>query len=212
MSAVAEVDTDSPTGRTSIPSRNIPESKRRVGRKTKWTVLAVPLVLIFITASTRYITHPIVFDAFSDPPLLSADWRAWTSRLTDWTPHKRHIAVDSQLDVASESSSASASIAFPSSTLPSESLSLSTATPTSSTSSDTQDIPTVPNSTPVLPTPFPQPFDTLAINFSSVTCYNFILNMTNTAPFRSCRPFSLLLSTSNEFIKVCHLHCRKTNT
>lgn len=62
--------------------------------------------------------------------------------------------------------------------------------------------PTVPVN-PTLPTPFPQPFDTtLSANFSTTGCYNFFLNMTAADAFRSCRPFSLLVSTSNAFIEV----------
>lgn len=62
--------------------------------------------------------------------------------------------------------------------------------------------PPVPHN-PVLPTPFPQPFDTtLSTNFSTNQCYNFFLNMTQTTPFRACRPFSLLLTHSHEFQEV----------
>jgi hypothetical protein len=64
-------------------------------------------------------------------------------------------------------------------------------------------VPVVPSAPPTLPTPFPQPFDSgIAQNFSSITCSNFFANMTNAAPFRSCRPFSLLLGSSSQFINV----------
>jgi hypothetical protein len=67
--------------------------------------------------------------------------------------------------------------------------------------------PPIPTTTPVLPTPFPQPLDTsLNRNFKDQACYDFFLNMTNTLPFRSCRPFSLLLQSSSEFTQVCSLH------
>lgn len=56
---------------------------------------------------------------------------------------------------------------------------------------------------PPLPTPFPQAFDeTLSTNFSTTSCYNFFLNMTQTNPFSSCRPFSLLSTSSYAFSQV----------
>jgi len=39
----------------------------------------------------------------------------------------------------------------------------------------------------------------LSQNFSSLSCFNFFSNMTNTPAFRSCRPFSLLLQASEAF-------------
>ncbi|KAF9269896.1 hypothetical protein L218DRAFT_952093 [Marasmius fiardii PR-910] len=63
-----------------------------------------------------------------------------------------------------------------------------------------QGIPTVPSSPPTLPTPFPQPFDSdLGQNFSTQSCFDFLLNMTNTQPFRSCRPFGMLVAGSKGF-------------
>ncbi|KAG7094627.1 hypothetical protein E1B28_005451 [Marasmius oreades] len=70
----------------------------------------------------------------------------------------------------------------------------------SETVSAPQVIPTVPSTPPPLPTPFPQPFDSdLGQNFSTQSCYDFLLNMTNTQPFRSCRPFGMLVAGSEGF-------------
>ena len=60
--------------------------------------------------------------------------------------------------------------------------------------------PSVPDS-PVLPTPFVQPFDTtLSTDFVSASCQTFFANLTQSLSFRQCRPFSLLISTSQEFL------------
>lgn len=60
--------------------------------------------------------------------------------------------------------------------------------------------PSVPDS-PVLPTPFVQPFDlTLSTDFDSASCQIFFANLTQSLPFRQCRPFSLLLPTSQGFL------------
>ena len=76
--------------------------------------------------------------------------------------------------------------------------------PTSTTPVSNQPVPTVPSSPPILPTPFPQAIDGSGIpqNFTSTSCATFFANMTATAPFRTCRPFSLLLATSSAFINV----------
>ena len=74
-----------------------------------------------------------------------------------------------------------------------------TSLPTSVSGGDT----TVPWVAPVLPTPFPQPFDsTFSPNFSTVSCQDFMTNMTLSPNFRRCRPFSLLVGDSNAFITV----------
>ncbi|KAF6744142.1 hypothetical protein DFP72DRAFT_930041 [Ephemerocybe angulata] len=75
-------------------------------------------------------------------------------------------------------------------------------TTTTTPTSNTDTIPPVPSSAPVLPTPFPQPFNDGLItkNFSSVSCMNFFTDMAAAKPFRSCRPFSLLLNSSDDFV------------
>lgn len=86
---------------------------------------------------------------------------------------------------------------------PQSSTSTSTKTSTSQIPVSDQLVPTVPTSPPILPTPFPQALDAgIVQNFSSSSCASFFANMTSAAPFRTCRPFSLLLGSSGAFINV----------
>jgi len=168
--------------------------KRQMGRRTKWTVFLVPLALILITASTRYLTHPTAFDIFSQRR--PADWATLTSTGSDWRPHKRHPLAAGTDATTLDAASTSVASGFPSSTP-------STSPSTTSTTSTSTSLPTIPATPPTLPTPFPQPFDSgLTQNFTSLSCFNFFNNMTNTTPFRACRPFSLLLQSSSEFIEA----------
>ncbi|KAJ7827006.1 hypothetical protein B0H14DRAFT_3467320 [Mycena olivaceomarginata] len=171
--------------------------KRRIGRRTRWTVMLVPMALMLITASTRYLTHPAAFDMFSEPASLT--WEGLSDRASNWTPHKRHPLAEAALaGVASTAGSQSASAA---SLTGSGAASSAAPASTSEIPISAQTVPTIPSSPPVLPTPFPQPFDSsLSQNFSSLSCFNFFSNMTNTVAFRSCRPFSLLLQASEGFL------------
>lgn len=164
------VDTESATdSKPSPPLASPHDIKRATGRRTRWAVLAVPLVIILITASTRYFTHPAAFDLFSEAPV----WDTLVTTTGIWTPHKRHPSPEPQ-----QSGGAS---------------------PTASANAP---LPTIPTN-PALPTPFPQPFDSdITQNFSSISCFNFFSNMTNTPAFRACRPFSMLQQSSNDFINV----------
>lgn len=178
--------------------------KRRIGRRTRWTVMLVPMALMLITASTRYLTHPAAFDMFSEPASLT--WEGLSDRASNWTPHKRHPLAEAALaGVASTAGSQSASAA---SLTGSGAASSAAPASTSEIPISAQTVPTIPSSPPVLPTPFPQPFDSsLSQNFSSLSCFNFFSNMTNTVAFRSCRPFSLLLQASEAFLDVRGLSC-----
>ncbi len=164
------------------------QQKKRVGRRTRWAVVLVPFILVLIALSTRYLTHPAAFD------VLSARTPKWAA-VKDWTPHKRHAAPD---PAPATSEATTVDNAKPTGT----NLSLNptaTAAPTPVSGGDTK----VPWSAPVLPTPFPQPFDsTFAPNFSTVGCESFMTNMTLSPAFRKCRPFSLLVGDSNAFITV----------
>lgn len=113
------------------------------GRKFKCIAVLVPIVLVLITVSTRYILRA------SDLPFGSAE---------------QLFSRDN--------------------------------------GTDSQPVPTVPVSA-VVPTPFPQPWDSgIQQNFSTTTCLNFFANMTNTLPFRACRPLSLILQSSTAIFQA----------
>ncbi|GLB42088.1 hypothetical protein LshimejAT787_1101030 [Lyophyllum shimeji] len=161
------------------------DEKRRIGRRTRWAVVLVPLVLVLITASTRYLLHPAAFDIFADVPG-ARSWDKLASQALNWTPHRGHRNLAPRQLLASTSSAPSAPSTSPSPT---------------STDNFNAPVPTVPSTPPSLPTPFLQPFDAnLTQNFSSISCFDFFKNMTNALAFRSCRPMSLLLDSSSEFI------------
>ncbi|KAI0792506.1 hypothetical protein C8Q75DRAFT_753184 [Abortiporus biennis] len=163
------------------------EAKQRTARRMRWSILMVPAVLILITLSTRYLSHPAVLDLLSNHhgPL---HWDVDAVKL-----HKRHPQAQAQTISLPTPTASQLSVA------PQSSGSSSSATPTSAS----QTIPTIPASPPVLPTPFPQPLDTtLSLNFSTLGCENFVLNMTQSQPFRACRPFSLLEQSSSAFLEA----------
>ncbi|KAG2142445.1 hypothetical protein DEU56DRAFT_794468 [Suillus clintonianus] len=170
---------DTPTcANTSASPTHSYQSKQKHTLTLRWTIILVPLTLITIAVSTRFFVHPTVFDAFS--PTSSQGWKSWTNSLTDWSLHQRHKSTGDLLHLSDTS--------------PSPFIKRSTPSTTSA--------PTVPIN-PTLPTPFPQPYDTtLSPNFSTTSCYNFFLNMTQTDALRSCRPFSLLLTHSQAFIQI----------
>ncbi|KAG6811294.1 hypothetical protein H0H92_008090 [Tricholoma furcatifolium] len=169
--------------------------KRQIARRLWWTVMIVPLVLVFITASTRFLVHPSAIDLLSSSSG-SLSWHQISSEGRTWQPHKRHEEL-AQRQVSS--SSVSPVVSTPTTTTSSTASSSSSSSSTSTVAANTP-VPTVPSSPPTPPTPFPQPFDSsLTTNFSSLSCFNFFTNMTATLPFRSCRPLSLLLDSSDGF-------------
>ncbi|KAH8108741.1 hypothetical protein DFH11DRAFT_1631010 [Phellopilus nigrolimitatus] len=168
------------------------QQKQRTARRTRWAILLVPVVLVLVALSTRHVSS---FDAFDDLDKSAAPER-WSE--LDHGHHKRtpFPQILSLSDPAAPSSSilvtADASPQVP--------------TTTTELSQTQQTIPPVPNPTnhPALPTPFPQPFDTTGAtsNVTTESCANFFTNMTQTEPFRACRPFSLLEQFSTEFIQA----------
>ncbi|KAF8842430.1 hypothetical protein BDN67DRAFT_926287 [Paxillus ammoniavirescens] len=159
-------------------------SPHKTHRSLRWTVILVPLILILIAGTTRFLTHPAAFDLFV--PGAGHEWTTWTEKLADWSAHEQH-GTPNNLSLKKPSS-----ISF-----------VPRGTPT---------VPTVP-ATPVLPTPFPQPFDTtLSTNFSTNSCYNFFINMLQSDSFRSCRPFSLLITKSNAFQEQAQKDIDSMNT
>ncbi|KAJ3512768.1 hypothetical protein NMY22_g15239 [Coprinellus aureogranulatus] len=188
----------SPPIQTPAPSkaefhqRSREEAKRRIGRRFRNAVILVPLVLIAITLTARMITH-------GTPPFLSSisSPHSWTSTFLPSKPchephHLHHAGSTSSLGKRSPQLPGVGDTTSTS----------STRAPTQTSSSPTvASIPTVPQSSPILPTPFPQSvIGIITKNFSSVSCMNFLTDMANAREFRSCRPFSLLLGSSNDFI------------
>jgi hypothetical protein len=200
------------------------EAKRRIGRHIKWTAIAIPLVLILLTLGNHCrgsllgmvrwgngVKDPRI--SLDDPNWLGQDRFIGESSLSGTLLHHQHQhhGPSHSHDVVEtaffrrDSSSASMSVATAGSSGTPTDAQLATATTTAPLSSSSipataQNLPTVPSSAPVLPTPFPQPWDSdIPQNFSSQTCYNFFLNMTNDNDFRSCRPFGMLQATSDDF-------------
>ncbi|KAK7685943.1 hypothetical protein QCA50_010753 [Cerrena zonata] len=170
------------------------EAKQRTARRTKWTILLVPTILLLITASTRYLSHPAAFDTLSGEIHESHEE---LPSLADWHLHKRHP----------QAQSSAATISFPTPT------SSSTSSAASATASSTdQNLPTIPQSPPVLPTPFPRPLTAVNQNFSTLGCQNFFTNMTSSEPFLDCRPVSLLIKTSADFIQQAQTNLTALNT
>ncbi|THU95232.1 hypothetical protein K435DRAFT_897708 [Dendrothele bispora CBS 962.96] len=165
------------------PHSSRDEPKRRLASRLKWASLLIPLSLIVLTLTTRWSSHPAIMDFFGVVQQVQDHQHPDSHSLFEI--HKRHpspqLVADVSVSVSSNSSSSSP-----------------TPTPTVSTA---QSVPTIPSSPPVLPTPFPQPWDQsgLSLNFSTQGCFNFFQNMTNTDPFRSCRSFAMLSAWSSSF-------------
>ncbi|KAF8637903.1 hypothetical protein AX17_002526 [Amanita inopinata Kibby_2008] len=180
------------------------QAKKAVGRRTRWSVILIPFILVFITLSTRYFTHPVAFDLLVQP-LPSLSWKAVIAKGADFRPHKRHLELLERWDTdsvttISDTMSGTQSASALTADSPTDS-STPTPTTTSTTAPSLEPPPTVPSSPPALPTPFPQPFSAgIVTDNISVSCANFFTNMTNSLAFRSCRPFSLLLQSSGDFV------------
>lgn len=163
---------DPPTP-TAPPEPSLSAAKKRKTSRIRWSILAVPAVLVIITLTSRCISHPVLLDWISALPHESRG----NSEFDDWGLHKPHHSP--QHHAGSHVARAN-----------------DNATPTTTT------VPTIPVNPPV-PTPFPQPFDTtISKNFSTEGCADFYNNMTLSLPFRRCRPFGLLAEYSSQFIQV----------
>lgn len=169
----------------------------------RWTVLAFPLTLILITASTRCMSHPATLKSLLFTTSPNSSPRDPVLELGSL--HQRHVVYERQHNNFFQSpagmSPSSDLVIQPSttSTIPTRT---SSATTTTNPSISDQQLPPIPNTPPVLPTPFPQPLDNLTQNFSSVSCFNFFTNMTNSDAFRSCRSLSLLIQSSSGFLQA----------
>lgn len=143
--------------------------KRKRSSRLRWSILTVPIILVLVTLTTRYISHPALFDTISAFPYELDD----NATFDDWGLHKRHYSSRRQ--------------AVP---------------PGSDPPPPVTTVPTIPVD-PLLPTPFPQAFDTtFSKNFSTQACIDFYTNMTLSLQFRQCRSFGLLAAYSSQFINV----------
>ncbi|KAH8996371.1 hypothetical protein EDB92DRAFT_2112667 [Lactarius akahatsu] len=168
----------------------IQDRKRQTGWRTYIMATTLPLLLVLVTLSTRYFALPLFMDSTA-PNWTSSDPVHFLQRRQDG-PNPVSAGVP-----PSNSTPSGSGITFPTFGT------VLSSTPPTPTQSPSPGVPTIPASSPVLPTPFPQPFDTtLANNFTTTSCESFFLNMTQSAPFRQCRPFSFLSQTSSAFLQA----------
>ncbi|KAI9065275.1 hypothetical protein FKP32DRAFT_511670 [Trametes sanguinea] len=161
--------------------------KKRTGRRIRWTVVLVPVVLVFVGLSTRYLAHRATLAAVRP----ESNWEDLAAPARSWKAHKRSPQANSVAQVTTVGGSKPTGTSL--------SLAPSASAEPTSTDSDGAQVPSAP---PVLPTPFPQAFDsTLSSNFTTVGCQTFFTNMTQTAAFLKCRPLSLLVKDSAAFIQ-----------
>jgi len=155
-------------------------------------VIILPLILVVITFLKRSASHPFVLDLLAGPspgPRVLLSTRADEAGHPAFALHRRQSGAITMSSAVPSTSGTD--IVFPSVTTP------------TSTPGPSQTIPTIPSSPPVLPTPFPQAFDTtLGDNFTTNSCQTFFTNMTQSPPFRQCRPFSFLSQTSSAFLQA----------
>lgn len=170
------------------------DRKRQIAWRTGLTIITLPLFLVLVTLVTRLSSYPHFIDSLAGPsPQNRVNFAIGNGRAghSAHALHRRQPTSTTAMHTGQPSSTSSAaSIEFPSQ-------SPSSSPPPSGT------VPTIPSSPPVLPTPFPQPFETtLSLNFTTNSCTTFFLNMTQSLPFRQCRPFSFLSQTSSSFLQV----------
>ena len=165
----------------------VQDRKRQIAWRTGLTVIIVPLLLALVTLVMRFSSRPPFLDTLAGPsPRTRLNFVTGNVR----PGHSAHALHRRQTSDKPTSTSSASAIDFPSQT-------------SSSSSPPSGSVPTVPSSPPVLPTPFPQPFETtLSLNFTTNSCTSFFLNMTQSLPFRQCRPFSFLSQTSTSFLQV----------
>lgn len=177
------------------------QRKKGVGRRVRWIVVLVPALLILVAFSTHIASSTSPFSINNS----SGNLETWPRQFEHDNTfprvfHKRASVASTQAVTLSNSATASSFA-----TNPSDSASNSP-TQTTSISQVSQTIPPAPpaSAPPVLPTPFPQPFDSVGAtsNLSTSSCQTFFQNMTQADDFRKCRPLSLLLQFGSAFIEV----------
>jgi len=193
--------------------------KRRTGRRFRNAVILVPALLIIITTTVRLITQ--------GTPLSSLPFSETFRFLESWSPSQLLSASSGPCPMVASHQSSDPPSVPPSPTdghhrkhkhahghghrhgkrSPTPANDGAPASSSSSLSrssgANSVPLPTVPSTPPTLPTPFPRSFDgQLSQNFSTVSCYNFFVNMTTSTGFRSCRSIAMLIQTSDTFLEV----------
>lgn len=174
------------------------DDKRRTGRLFRHAVIFVPIIVIAITAAAQYLAHgpPSFITSFDLPRTLSNAFSSTPCHGKSPSPDGSRLLAKREPSPQLVGATGSSTPGAASTTIP---------------STANQPIPTVPAAPPILPTPFPQPFDGLITNnFSSVSCMNFIKEMTSARAFRACRPLSLLHQNSGDFVSVSSSSHRTT--
>ncbi|KAI5122246.1 hypothetical protein M0805_007111 [Coniferiporia weirii] len=175
-------------------------SVRRIG----WAILLVPAVLVLVALTSRRLS------TFHVPDELDIHAEGWENvGQRHRHPQGHYKRVPQTLSLSDPAAPPSTGLVTSSTGSGSGSASQITSqnpTLTTSLSLTQQTIPPVPGTSdfPVLPTPFPEPYDSLGVgsNLTTQSCEVFFQNMTQTEPFRDCRPFSLLEELSDDFTEA----------
>lgn len=178
------------------------QSKQKVASRTRWTILLVPAVLILVAISSRKISLGHGLEDIAEETF------GHLGHERIYGHHKRS-PLPQTIHISDPASPSAKSLEMTSQSLsPSQTSSQSSST-TPSASQTQQAIPSVPDSAnpPILPTPFPQPYDSVGAtsNLSTTGCINFFANMTQESSFRTCRALSLLEMNSQEFLQVSEI-------
>lgn len=192
--------------RSSEPVEEWRERQSNKKRTARLRTITATMIIPAITLTFFFLRiNPFLWSASRDDPVIfDEDRMPPIHRFDPHVPHSplNHIARREFGQIERRASDSTVSSQRNTATA------LQTATTSSGGSNPTttlppvsgQAIPTVPSSPPKLPSPFPQPFDSdFGQNFSAQSCYDFLLNMTNTQPFRACRPFGMLVAGSSSF-------------
>ncbi|KAF8679441.1 Copii coat protein [Rhizoctonia solani] len=166
----------------------------RLSAHQRFLGLVVPVVvLVIITLTSRHaVIRPIDIDIEAPAPHAASHWANRVASLKHHIP--RQLV---SLDPADELRRTP--IPTPTATTSA----LDTTAPQQLGAGISSVAPAIPDPAWPVPTPFPQPFDSsLSFNFSTPACSSFFSSFTTNMTFRACRPFSLLLGTSNSFFNI----------
>ncbi|KAG6335513.1 hypothetical protein ID866_3585 [Astraeus odoratus] len=77
--------------------------KHTVTQRFRWSVILVPVTLIFVAVTTRFLSHPVAFDLLI--PGAEKDWDSWTEKIVDWRPHEGHAHMPASRTYAADAPS-----------------------------------------------------------------------------------------------------------